>query len=68
MMLFEVFLNAWKIAVTLYHNKNMEYCNNPTPEVIYALNERRARCLALKEWGMSRWGDERICCALQKLE
>lgn len=68
MTLFETFLNAWKVAVTRYHNKNMESCSNPTPEVIYSLNERRARCLALKQWGMSRWGNKRICCTLRKLK
>lgn len=68
MSFFETFLNAWKIAVTLYHNKQMEGLNNPTPEVLYALNESRGRCLALKQWGIYRWGPNTFEIARRKLK
>lgn len=68
MSFFETFLNAWKIAVTLYHNKQMEGFNNPTPEVVWDLGERRARCFRLKQWGIYRWGEKRIYRELRKLK
>lgn len=65
---FEIFLRAWKIAVKRYHNKNMEFFNNPTPEVVYSLGVRHARLVALALWGISRWGHRRLDGAIKNLK
>lgn len=58
--LLSVFLNAWWIAVNISHNKNMEYLNNPTPEVTFEMIESRERLKRLRDWAGRRWGLNRV--------
>jgi hypothetical protein len=55
-----IFLNAWKLAVISHHSKQMEYLNNPTPEVVRELSARRVRLRKLHQWASDRWGGKRI--------
>ena len=54
------FINAWEIAVNLFHNKQMESLNNPTPEVMLTLHWYRNKLKKLKGWASIRWGDKHI--------
>lgn len=54
------FLNAWATAVNISHNKEMEYLNNPTPEVVFAMVEWKLRLKRLQSWSSKRWGASRV--------
>lgn len=54
------FINAWWIAVNISHNKEMEHLNNPTPEVVCAMVEWKARLKRLQAWSSKRWGENRM--------
>ncbi len=56
----KTFLNAWWIAVKISHNKEMEYLNNPTPEVVYDLTDGKNRLRRLHKWASNRWGNDRV--------
>jgi hypothetical protein len=51
-----IFLNAWKIMAILKHNKDMEWLNNPTPEITSTRNHCLLRITRLKRWSCTRWG------------
>jgi hypothetical protein len=66
--MFKMFLNAFSMVVWKAHNKEMEYLNNPTPEVTSELEARWNRARKLTLWGNSRWGREIVGKAIYDRE
>lgn len=62
------FLNAWWIGVTIFHNKQMEALNNPTPEVVMSAIFYKERLIRLKKWASSRWGSENVAKRIYERE
>ena len=55
-----VFVSAWWVAVTIWHNKSMEYANNPTPLAVSQLKAWKVRMTRLLVWAQKRWGKKRV--------
>jgi len=66
--LFDTFLNAWWIAVKAQHNSEMEYLNNPTPEVIYKMTRWNEKVRKLQRWSAVRWGTAIVAKAIYEKE
>jgi len=64
--MFNCFLNAWWMAVNISHNKQMEYYNDPTPEVVNAMTHWDQRVRRLQRWSAKRWGLSRVADAILK--
>lgn len=58
--LFRIWLNVWSEATFILHNMEMEYLNNPRPELDRDIKVLKFRMKRLQVWGMKRWGNERI--------